>query len=63
MLGDIMVFVVVLAIVGSYMTIVHSFLRSAEEPGDFANETANTPVPKKRANRSSGRLTPASVGH
>jgi hypothetical protein len=45
MLGSIIVFVVAVLIVSAYMAIVHKFLRSAEEPGDF--ETPEKPVTRK----------------
>ena len=36
MLGAVITFLVVCAIFGIYMSIVHSFLRAAEEPDDVA---------------------------
>jgi hypothetical protein len=38
MLGAVITFLVVCAIFGAYMWIVHKFLRAAEEPEDVARE-------------------------
>lgn len=38
MIGAILTFLGVCAIVAIYMSIVHSFLRAAEEPGDTTTE-------------------------
>ena len=55
MLGSMIVFVVVVLIVTAYMTIVHRFLSSAEEPGDF--EQPAKPV-QPAARKSSGSARP-----
>lgn len=41
MLGSLVVFAFAVLIVVTYMTIVHKFLRSAEEPGDFEEPKHN----------------------
>lgn len=47
MLGAVITFLVVCAIVATYMSIVHKFLRAAEEPEDAARE-ARLRQPTKR---------------
>jgi hypothetical protein len=52
MLGSIaasmVVFVFVVGIVAAYMTIVHKFLRSTEEPGDFEQPKESARPAKQR---------------
>jgi hypothetical protein len=58
MLGPIIVFVVAVLIVCTYMAIVHKFLRSAEEPGDF--EQPKKPAAREvRQARRTGQPQPA----
>jgi hypothetical protein len=47
MIGAYITFLVVLAIVATFMTIVHSFLRSAELPEDRAREEREAAKPAK----------------
>jgi len=35
MVGSILVFIAAVIVIAVYMSVVHSFLKSAEEPGDF----------------------------
>lgn len=46
MIGPILTFVLVCAIVAIYMTIVHSFLRASEEPPDTARHEKARPAAK-----------------
>ena len=56
MLGPILIFGLVVAIVATYLFIVHSFLRSAEEPADVERER----VLRERAEREHARKPAAS---
>jgi hypothetical protein len=48
MVGAVITFVAVCAVVTVYMTIVHSFLRAAEEPADTAREELLRKSPEPR---------------
>ena len=58
MLGAIITFLIVCAIFGTYMWIVHKFLRAAEEPEDAAREARLRQSTKRNDSRSEDSREP-----